>query len=120
MSGESSDRPNGPLYSPSHAPADLGSPSGTGTDARSSASPSTSADSKQERKTKSVAQLASALRELEGALSAWDQENSHKSAEPTDSKVALRSDAKRGVSSEELRRKTRELLIELKAQIDEL
>ena len=120
VSGESSDRPNGPQHSPSHAPADVGSPSAAGSDVRRSASPSTSAESKQERKTRSVAQLASALRELEGALSAWDQENSHKSAEPTDSKVAHRSDAKRGVASEELRRKTRELLIELKAQIDEL
>jgi hypothetical protein len=72
-----------------------------------------------ERKTKSVAQLANALRELEGALSAWDQETIHK-APNQESASANRRDAQRGISPDELRRKTRELLIELKAQIDEL
>ncbi|HRK08886.1 MAG TPA: hypothetical protein PLZ57_14055 [Pseudobdellovibrionaceae bacterium] len=73
-----------------------------------------------DRKTKSVAQLAHALRELEGALSAWDQESSAKAAAPAESLASDRRDLKRGISPEELRRKTRELLIELKAQIDEL
>lgn len=73
-----------------------------------------------DRKTKSVAQLAHALRELEGALSAWDQESSTKTAAPAESLGSDRRDLRRGISPEELRRKTRELLIELKAQIDEL
>jgi ribosomal protein L29 len=73
-----------------------------------------------DRKTKSVAQLAHALRELEGALSAWDQESSAKAEAATETMAADRRELKRGVSPEELRRKTRELLIELKAQIDEL